>query len=250
MPPLHRIIPLIHSLWNTGKSGSDVTTKLLESTRFLHPHVNLQSRAVYRLIGIAQVCVHRCLQALGTNPENHSTVEQIQNSASHKQSYPKTLREIQDYILRRIQTISSKIVIRHPPFVSPLRMQPPSRPRRSSRLNHEVRDYGFPRTYETPERSLKRFKRDPTDVDTEFDDRVADCKANGGHPVIVVGHDKSRYPGKCSICTRATGVMCAKCHKWFCFKFVKEENAPEDMQFYRKNQTSIKRMKQKCSTHV
>lgn len=231
-PPLHRIIPLIHSLWNTGKSGSDVTTALLESTRFQHPHVNLQSRAVYRLIGIALVTVHRCFQALTTTPENHQTLLQIQNAAASRQSYPQTLREIHNYILAKIQDLSSRIImhqIMHPPFVSPPRVQ---LPRRSSRLNHGLRDYGFPRTYETPERSLKRFKREPTDLDTEFDDRVADCAANGGHPVIVVTHDCTRYPGKCSICQTATAVMCIKCHKWFCFKTVKEENANEGTKFY------------------
>lgn len=227
-PPLHRIIPLIHSLWNTGKSGSDVTTALLESTRFQHPHVNLQSRAVYRLIGIALVTVHRCFQALTTTPENHETLQQIQNAAASRQSYPQTLREIHNYILGRIQELSSKIVM-PPPFVSPHKVQPL---RKSPRLNHEVRDFGFPRTYETPERSLKRFKRDSTALDTEFDDRVADCRANGGHPSIVVKHDKSRYPGRCSICQAQTAVMCVKCHKWFCLKTVKEENANEGTKFY------------------
>jgi len=75
LPPLRRILPAIHAAWNAFKSGSDVTTGLIENHHFQHPYTNCNSRAICRLLMVSFVAIHRILQIRKCRPDITITIK-------------------------------------------------------------------------------------------------------------------------------------------------------------------------------
>jgi len=210
LPPLHRLIPLIHSYWNAVKSGSDVITKLFEGCRFMHPHTNCNSRAVYRQLLVAIVVIHRLIQVKGVKVESHNTLRQLKNAASKRQCFQKSIQSCYELFLERAKVADTAVGQVTPDDAAGLR--------RSNKNQLPIRDFSAPRTNDTPRMTRLRHKQqNEITLNSEFYERIQKCKREGGHPIPISEHDKNAArPGRCWVCTNPTNWICAKCHRFLC----------------------------------
>ena len=232
LPPLRRILPAIHAAWNAFKSGSDVTTGLIENHRFQHPYTNYNSRAVYRLLMVSFVAIHRILQIRKCRPETHETLMQLKNAATKRQSFHQTLKDLHVTFLQLIKEIDNC------EFGSPM----PSnhdRSRRSARLNLEIRE-DSPRTYTTPTKSRKRKEGDDSGL---YWERIRKCRRTGEHPLAA---SEKEGRGHCWVCKNPTYWFCSCCHRYLC----NDRITKSDNQKRGKREFQVQSFKQKMGETV
>ena len=95
LTPLKRLIPAIHASWNALKSGSDMTTKIIEAHRVMHPHTNCNSRTSSRTFTNSFAAIHRYKHILGCHsPGIYKSLRHLKNAASQRQPFSQTLLKL------------------------------------------------------------------------------------------------------------------------------------------------------------
>ena len=92
LPPLTRFIPAVHSFWNSVKSGSDTTTKLIDGCKMSPPYKNCETVACSRMIMFLFVIIHRLNQLLSSKDfDEYDSLLNYQHSANKRVTFHKNL---------------------------------------------------------------------------------------------------------------------------------------------------------------
>jgi len=99
LPPMERIIPLIFSCWNAGKSGSDTISKLLAKCYYNIPSQHPQAQAIARMIlTITVVCFHSSQIAGAKADLSYPSLKHYRNAACQRMTHSQYLRDLLEII--------------------------------------------------------------------------------------------------------------------------------------------------------
>lgn len=106
LPSLTRIIPAVHSYWNSVKGGSDTSTKLMDDCPIYVPQcaANMESKAVSRIMGLSFVSIHRLRQVFSSKElQNHyGSLHHYRTAAKQRFSFHYTMLECMDYFIGKV----------------------------------------------------------------------------------------------------------------------------------------------------
>ena len=236
LPPTERIIPLIFSSWNAGKSGSDTISKLLAKCHYNIPSQHAQAEAVARMIQtITVVCLRSC-QIAGAKPDlSYPSLKHFRNAASQRLTHSHFLRDLLEIIEEELNVRYSGSSGAATTVTTPSNsVARNTRRRRRANESHSVSRS----TGNTPKRRVLQIYQNlpqPVDLSTAFcSATLAACYARmrrcTGCPVYRYctdydgspdfdEHTKIKGPGArgtCVICATTTNWWCRGCHHWFC----------------------------------
>ena len=93
VPQLERIIPIVFSLWNTLKGGSDTLTKLMAHEDCRLPTKDPQAFAIGRMLKLILTAVHRMSQIMGAKDDINWYQDMLhyRNANNKRQSFHKLM---------------------------------------------------------------------------------------------------------------------------------------------------------------
>jgi hypothetical protein len=224
MPPLERIIPSIHAYWNAVKSGSDTTTKLLDSCLVLMPHTTCKSVASTRLIGLILVLIHRLIQLFTakSEPSVYPSLMHYHDAASKRSTFHHTLLECQKVFSNYIKTKSANPVsegvsssIQHPRAI---------RRKEAGVALQRITNMGncsiLP-PHDTPKRLPSKLRNG-----TAPEQYLLMNESCSGIPMKCFSADDKQYQSRCNYpgCTSKTSWYCHGCKQWLCMEKKKKSN--------------------------
>jgi hypothetical protein len=224
MPSFVRLIPAIYAYWNSVKSGSDTTTKLMDDRIIYPPHVNAESIACTRLILLMCVVIHRLHQGMTASNDlenEYNSLKHYRNAASHRTTFQKTLLTIytvlKQKVLEKNDNDGNAATFVDPPAVRTRTM--PLR-RRFNGVIPQPMEFGVQLPFATPKKIKKKVQQN--EVSEAVSKMYENCT---GRLVQVANHSKRQ---RCSECGKKTGYYCAGCKSWFCAASRNNNNNQDD----------------------
>lgn len=237
LPPLMRIIPLMHQFWNDTKCGSDVTTQHRYRQRSLPPVQSPSTAIVDRQI----FTIFRELHALGgmflaaEDLVNYNNVHQYQDSINHKATQFDTMMGAADIFEEMLVSGEcGRDAVPRP--VTPPTPKNSRRGTKRTRVSEEI-DFVTPSIGFSP----KKFKSDRLDNPKDRIDRLAaDLFHNcTGTPALLKNKiDPTKTKGgecqySCIVCHKPTRWFCTGCRQYMCHDKPRPEN--EVVEYEEKN---------------
>ena len=238
LPPTERIIPLIFSAWNAGKSGSDTISKLLAKLQYNIPSHHPQAVAIARMIETITVVCFRSSQIFSAKPDlPHPSLKHYRNAASHRMAHREYLQDMMAIIEDKLFPNNEFVQLAAETTTT---ITTPRSTTRTTRRRRQIveSDAVARKTKSTPKkRVLEIYRSFPTPIDLStvycaesLDQCVKRMKACTGFPLYRVcnNHDgsstfdskKARQGagarGTCAVCDKQTNYWCRGCHHSFC----------------------------------
>ena len=229
---LARIIPLVYSMWNGLKGGSDATTQLIWKCNYNVLSDENQSNAVARMLSLAGVHIHRLEQLRSANRDLsvYPTLKRYRDSASQRRSFKTSLNMIIDNILSRFQPQEQEEVSQAPVTVTPRGPQPITPPRATrSEANVERLSIPMVKTNQTPKRNFTKkleqlegkLMSGSGRLEVQSKLVIKRTKECTGFQVKRVGATAPNGKGSrnaCAICGSPTHSYCLQCKRSLCDK--------------------------------
>mmetsp|Transcript_7145 Transcript_7145/g.10465 ORF Transcript_7145/g.10465 Transcript_7145/m.10465 type:complete len:544 (+) Transcript_7145:549-2180(+) len=226
LPRSARIIPLLFSVWNAFKGGSDTITKIMDSVPFMVPTVSstkspAQAKVVGRQLLTLFVPLLRLYQ-IGTAPKDLDEYETLlawQESASKRCTFRQILQIFKNYLLRKVS--------RGPDTRQLLQTPQQSTEEEEHRIDGiaAVQTFGCRTTGSTPKRApIKTLygKLNPSHMDQYLKRRHESCtgvmcyRLKPGSVLSTTSSDENALKGTCFVCGAETPYFCAGCHHYYC----------------------------------
>ena len=241
IPPIKHNIPLIFSVWNSLKGGSDATTNLFWRCKVVLPTKSSQASAVSRMLLLCSVWVHRLHQIASKNPNSESTsLRAYRNLASKRSSFKNSLFLIIETALKKMVDVGVSVVLRNslediselaesetgPSPLAEVTMRLTRRmAAETPRIMAQTPSITVPlvNTGVTPQRNVRRrLSQDPSTA-TERILRARNNKCTG---VMTHRLDAKGQPlkGTCAICKSRTLGYCSWCRQSLCTSLSKNRD--------------------------
>ena len=214
MPSFARLIPAVYAYWNSVKSGSDTTTKLMDDRIIYPPYVNAESIACTRLILLMCVVIHRLHQGMTASNDLETTYKSLihyRNAASHRTTFHKTLLKIRTVLKQKVlekNNDASNVNECGAQVTLPVRTRTVPLRQRVNGVIPQPMEFGVQLPFETPKKIKKRVQQN--EVSEALSQMYENCT---GRLVQVVDHSRRQ---RCSECRKLTSYYCAGCKSWFC----------------------------------
>ena len=239
-PSMKRCIPGVCAFWNQTKGGSDTTTKLMDDCliQIPKPHMNTETVAVSRSIGILFVLSHRLSQAF-TARKQYSTLLKYRKAASKRTTYHETLLKAHHLFEKKLNQLktenaasASALTIQNNSFRTPsvARRQQPSRCRIDGAIPVEI-DFAPKLPFKTPANHghlIRNGKEDP-----RVSEMVRKCT---GIPMKAYPPASNKH--RCDICnhsTNKTSWYCVGCKRWIHMDRRAVDNNGNELQLYQRD---------------
>jgi hypothetical protein len=209
-PTFNRLIPTVCSHWNLTKGGSDVTTKMMDDKLVKIPkaHINMETVAVNRFIGLVCVVMTRLCQIVTNRSEKRSLLH-YRNAANQRWSMHKVCVSI----YRHAETMIERLCTPNPRQI--VMITPPHNARRQPRrqkingiIPEDITFLPAQSSCPTPHRLQQKLKQG--NLPQDLSDTITECT---GYPMQYL---PSNTRSKCALCQKNTKWRCMKCKRFLC----------------------------------
>jgi hypothetical protein len=220
LPPIARIVPMVISMWNSFKGGSDSLTKLIWNADYDPPTDDIQAHAVARLLLLGVTVIHR-LRHMATSKSDlnkYRSLRHYRNAANKRSTFHKTLLDLSICFGGNPDLVRDEGITFAIGTLPPL----PSGGRRTRFAAVADNSFGAATTGKTPQRNAST--RMQTLMDTADDSLTENeryivhrWKHCVGPLVYTVNDAGNRGPKRsCFLCQKQTSWTCLGCHESFC----------------------------------
>jgi len=209
-PTFTRLIPTVCSHWNLTKGGSDVTTKMMDDKLVKIPkaHINMETVAINRFIGLACVVMTRLCQIVSDRTEKRSLLH-YRNAANQRWSMHKVcvsiFHQAEEMIERACTPNPRQIVMITPP--NNIRRLP-SRRRVNGIIPDDIDFLPSAQTCPTPHRLQQQLEQG--NLPQDLHNTIQECT---GFPMQYLPNNTR---SKCALCQKNTKWRCIKCKRFLC----------------------------------
>jgi hypothetical protein len=250
VPPCKTMVPLIFSIWNALKSGSDTLTKIMSHHQPNVPRKGPQAVAVQRNLMIVAGTMHRILQHVEAKEDlenNYGTLEHYRRAANDRRPFKKTLSEIVALLTSLTGGAGGPDDETLGDALTQVELFESDNEEDDGDEDAGVLDLaelvhkasiGTQQTFLTPARKkgwrslLGGDKDEMTDTEAAIQDRTTNCC---GIPLYRLGFgyldggrsDSSGGPGRCFLCGDKTHWWCGSCHRYLCHGVMKSNKAEQ-----------------------